>query len=161
MNTEQTLRQWIEELRDDAASYGKEDGKVTKGYVWAGAIYQECLRILNETAEPARPTVVCLCGSTRFWRAFQQAGLAETMAGRIVLSIGAASGTDDEHFGNLPRAEYDRVKTMLDELHMRKIDMADEVLILNVDGYVGESTSRELAYARKLGKVVRFLEPER
>lgn len=104
------------------------------------------------------PTIVCLCGSTRFWRAFQQAGLSETMAGRIVLSIGAASGTDDEHFGNLPREEYDRIKTMLDQLHMRKIDLCDEVLILNCDGYIGESTARELAYARKLGKVVRFLE---
>jgi hypothetical protein len=108
-----------------------------------------------------QPTIVCLCGSTRFWRTFQQASLEETMAGRIVLSIGAASGTDDEHFGNLPRDEYDRVKTMLDELHLRKIDLADEVLILNVGGYIGESTARELAYARKLGKVVRFLEPER
>lgn len=105
-----------------------------------------------------QPTIVCLCGSTRFWRAFQQAGLSETMAGRIVLSIGAASGTDDEHFGNLPKAEYDRIKTMLDELHMRKIDLADEVLILNCGGYIGESTARELAYARKLGKIVRFLE---
>ena len=105
------------------------------------------------------PIIVCLCGSTRFWRAFQQAGLAETMAGKIVLSIGAASGTDDEHFGNLPRAEYDRIKTMLDQLHMRKIDLADEVLILNVGGYIGESTARELAYAIKLGKVVRYLEP--
>ncbi len=54
------------------------------------------------------PTIVCLCGSTRFWRTFQQASLSETMAGKIVLSIGAASGTDDEHFGNLPRDEYDR-----------------------------------------------------
>lgn len=107
------------------------------------------------------PTIVCLCGSTRFWRAFQQAGLSETMAGKIVLSIGAASGTDDEHFGNLPRAEYDRIKTMLDQLHMRKIDLCDEVLILNVDGYIGESTARELAYARKLGKLIRFLEPEK
>lgn len=107
-----------------------------------------------------RPIVVCLCGSTRFWRAFQQAGLRETMDGKIVLSIGAASGTDDEHFGNLPRSDYDRIKTMLDELHMRKIDMADEVLILNVGGYVGESTRRELAYARTLGKRVRFLEAE-
>jgi hypothetical protein len=61
-----------------------------------------------------QPTIVCLCGSTRFWRLFQQAGLRETMAGRIVLSIGAASGTDDEHFGNLPQAEYDRIKEMLD-----------------------------------------------
>lgn len=106
----------------------------------------------------ALPTIVCLCGSTRFWRTFQQSSLEETMNGKIVLSIGAASGTDDEHFGNLPRAEYDRVKEMLDQLHMRKIDLADEVLILNVDGYIGESTARELAYARKLGKVVRFLE---
>lgn len=107
-----------------------------------------------------RPTIVCLCGSTRFWREFQRAGLAETMAGNIVLSIGAASGTDDEHFGNLPRDEYDRIKAMLDQLHLHKIELADEVLILNPGGYIGESTARELAYARQLGKVVRFLEPE-
>lgn len=105
-----------------------------------------------------RPIIVCLCGSTRFWRLFQQAGLAETMAGRIVLSIGAASGTDDEHFGNLPREEYDRVKEMLDQLHMEKIKIADEVLILNLEGYIGESTARELAYARQIGKRVRFWE---
>lgn len=105
------------------------------------------------------PKVVCLCGSTRFWREFQRAGLEETMNGNIVLSIGAASGTDDEHFGNLPREEYDRVKAMLDELHLRKIDMADEVLILNPDGYIGESTGRELMHAFKLGKKIRFLEP--
>lgn len=108
----------------------------------------------------ARPIIVCLCGSTRFWKLFQHAGLAETMAGRIVLSIGAASGTDDEHFGNLPRDEYDRIKEMLDELHMRKIDLCDEVLILNQDQYIGESTTRELAYARQLGKRVRFWEDE-
>lgn len=107
------------------------------------------------------PIVVCLCGSTRFWREFQRAGLAETMAGRIVLSIGAASGTDDEHFGNLPREEYDRVKAMLDALHLRKIELADEVLILNVDGYIGESTRRELNYARQLDKVIRWLEPDK
>ena len=106
-----------------------------------------------------RPKIVCLCGSTRFWRTFQQAGLQETLAGNIVLSIGAASGTDDEHFGNLPREEYDRVKAMLDELHLRKIDMADEVLILNVDGYIGESTQRELDYAFGQHKTIRFWEP--
>lgn len=112
------------------------------------------------TKYEARPTIVCLCGSTRFWRTFQEAGLRETLAGRIVLSIGAASGTDDQHFGNLPKEEYDAVKEMLDQLHLRKVELADECLILNVDGYVGPSTSRELAYARKLGKVVRFWEEE-
>ena len=107
-----------------------------------------------------KPVVVCLCGSTRFWREFQRASLRETLAGRIVLSIGAASGTDDEDFGNLPKHEYNRVKTLLDELHLRKIDLADEVLILNVGGYIGESTTRELKYARVAGKLVRFLEPQ-
>jgi hypothetical protein len=76
-----------------------------------------------------------------------------------VLSIGAASGTDDEHFANLARAEYDRIKAMLDELHLRKIELADEVLILNVGGYIGESTRRELEHARRIGRRVRFLEP--
>lgn len=105
-----------------------------------------------------RPVIVCLCGSTRFWRTFQQAGLQETMAGNIVLSIGAASGTDDDHFGNLPQAEYDRIKEELDSLHFKKIELADEVLILNVDGYIGESTRNELNHARSLGKYVRFWE---
>lgn len=105
---------------------------------------------------PERPTIVCLCGSTRFWRTFQQAGLEETMAGRIVLSIGAASGTDDDHFGNLPKSEYDRIKEELDQLHLRKIEMADQVLILNVNNYIGESTARELAHAKSLGKQIRF-----
>lgn len=106
------------------------------------------------------PKIVCLCGSTRFWKTFQKASLQETLAGNIVLSIGAASGTDDEHFGNLPRDEYDSIKTMLDELHLRKIDLADEVLILNVDGYIGKSTKRELEYALKLGRPVRYWEGE-
>jgi len=48
---------------------------------------------------------------------------------------------------------------MLDELHLRKIELADEVLILNVGGYIGESTRRELQHAQQLGKRVRFLEP--
>lgn len=109
------------------------------------------------TVDEPFPTIVALCGSTRFWRQFQASGLAETMAGRIVLSIGAASGTDDEHFGNLPEREYDRVKAMLDELHLRKIDLADEVLILNVGDYVGESTRRELYYARANDKRIRWL----
>ena len=108
-----------------------------------------------------RPKIVYLCGSTRFWREFQRASLRETMAGRIVLSIGAASGTDDEHFGNLAREEYDKVKTMLDELHKRKIDLADEVLVLNVDGYIGSSTRSEIEYAEAHGKPVKYLEAAR
>lgn len=107
-----------------------------------------------------QPAIVCLCGSTRFWRTFQEASLKETLAGKIVLSIGAASGPDDDHFGHLPVDEIAAQKNALIFSNFRKIDMADEVLILNVDGYIGESTARELSYARDLGKKVRFLESE-
>lgn len=105
-----------------------------------------------------RPPVVCLCGSTRFWQTFQEASLQETLAGRIVLSIGAATATDEEHFGHLSTEERAVIKERLDELHLRKIDMADEVLVLNVGGYTGESTRREIAYARRQGKRIRWLE---
>lgn len=107
------------------------------------------------------PPIVCLCGSTSFWRTFQEASLRETLAGRIVLSIGAArcADGDDRSFGGyVPTDKFDRVKEALDELHLRKIDLADEVLILNVEGYVGESTRRELCYAIAKGKTVRWWE---
>lgn len=109
------------------------------------------------------PTIVCLCGSTRFWRQFQEYSLQETLAGKIVLSIGAARAADgdDKSFGGyVPVAEFDRVKEGLDELHKRKIDLADEVLVLNVDGYIGHSTRSEIEYAVAQGKKVRYLEPE-
>lgn len=104
------------------------------------------------------PKIVCLCGSTRFWKEYQKQNLKETLAGNIVLSIGAASGTDAEHFANLSREEYDAVKIQLDELHKRKIDLADEILVLNVDGYIGESTRSEINYAIETSKHVRYLE---
>ena len=56
--------------------------------------------------------------------------------------------------------EISKVKESLDELHLRKIDLADEVFILNVGGYIGDSTRSELDYARAQGKPVKFLEPE-
>jgi hypothetical protein len=104
-----------------------------------------------------RPAIVCLCGSTRFWRTFQEASLKETLRGHIVLSIGCATGTDDDHFGGyMPEDDYDAVKQRLDALHKRKIDLADEVLILNVEDYIGESTRSELAHARAQGKRIRW-----
>lgn len=107
---------------------------------------------LKFVERPARPPIVCLCGSTRFWREFQWASLRETIEGRIVLSIGAASGTDDETFSRLSRDEYHALKARLDELHLRKIDLADEVLILNVGGYIGESVRRSLLAQVHLAK---------
>jgi len=100
-----------------------------------------------------KPTVVCLCGSTRFQEAYQQANREETLAGRIVLSVGFFVRSNDP-----VEQVTDGQKAMLDELHLRKIDLASEVLILNVGGYIGQSTRRELEYARSQGKRIRFLE---
>lgn len=101
---------------------------------------------------PIMPIIVCLCGSTRFSEAFHEANLRETLAGKIVLSIGCDFKSDDA----LGLTEAD--KKRLDELHLRKIDLADEILVLNVDGYVGESTAREIIYANDHGKRIRWLE---
>ena len=106
------------------------------------------------------PTIVCLCGSTRFSDAFRKAALDETLAGRIVLSIGCDMKDDNELFGHLDDDQRVRIKSGLDELHLRKIDLAHEVFILNVGGYVGESTRREVLYARMQGKCIRWLEPD-
>lgn len=114
------------------------------------------------------PTIVCLCGSTRFSRAVQDAQLKETLEGRIVLTIGCDLRSDEQIFEEMFGPEIlrrvrvqntiDRLKRQLDDLHLRKIDLADEVYILNAGGYIGESTHRELQYAVDLGKRVRFLE---
>lgn len=100
----------------------------------------------------SKPTVVCLCGSTKFKQEFIDANFRETMAGKIVLSVGWFSHAD----GNV-YTPTEEEKAALDELHLRKIDLADEVLILNVGGYIGQSTRRELEYATAQGKVVRYL----
>ena len=99
-----------------------------------------------------KPTIVCLCGSTKFRNAFEAANKAETLEGRIVLSVGFFAHSGDGE----PTEEQKRA---LDELHLRKIDLADEVLFLNVEGYVGASTMRELAYSVFQHKRFRFLHP--
>lgn len=105
-----------------------------------------------------RPTIVTLCGSTRFKDAFTKAQLDETLAGKIVLTIGCNMRSDSDLFAALSEEEQERTKRRLDWLHMRKIEMSDEILVLNVDGYVGESTSREIAYAHLRGIPTRWLE---
>lgn len=100
-----------------------------------------------------RPRIVCLCGSTRFPDAWITAHREESLAGRIVLSVGVMI-----HAGDQPIREDGPEKRLLDELHLRKIDLADEVLCLNVGGYIGDSTRRELNYAWAHEKPIRYLE---
>jgi len=107
---------------------------------------------------PPMPLIVCLCGSTRFYDAFQQANYDLTMTGRIVLSVGFYPHAKAEH-GHGEGVGHDSAeKTALDELHKRKIDLADEVLVVSDEsGYFGESTRGEIEYAYRHGKPVRYL----
>lgn len=110
------------------------------------------IRIENE-----KPKIVCLCGSTRFMEAFFDAGWYFTLEGWIVLSIGVCKHVSPED-GHGAEAIGQDCADMLDELHFRKIDLADQVFILNVDGYIGESTAKEIAYAKRKDKEVLYLE---
>lgn len=107
-----------------------------------------------------RPTIVCLCGSTRFYETFQKANYEETMAGRIVLTVGFYPHSQEQAHGQEVGCTPEQ-KAMLDELHKRKIDLADEILVLNVDGYVGNSTRSEILYAHAHNKRIRWLEPDK
>jgi hypothetical protein len=100
-----------------------------------------------------RPRIVTLCGSTRFRDAFEAAMRAETLAGRICIGVGLFGHQEALDMGG-------PVKAMLDRLHLAKIDISHEILVLNVGGYIGTSTRNEIAYAIREGKVVRYLEED-
>jgi len=105
-----------------------------------------------------RPTIVTLCGSTKFKDVFLRAQCDETIAGKIVLTVGFFLHSDPDALGPLSEEELNSLKSKLDALHFQKIRMSDEILVLNVNGYVGESTGREIAYAYWLGKDIRWYE---
>lgn len=96
-----------------------------------------------------RPPVVCLCGSLRFTDLFRAERQRLTAQGVIVLG--------PEETGEELTPER---RVSLGELHLRRIDLADEVRVVSVDGYLGAATRREIAYARSCGKVLSSLEPE-
>jgi len=102
--------------------------------------------------------IICLCGSTRFSEAFREANFKETLKGNIVLTIGCDIKSDNELFKDYGSLAITQIKADLDRLHFDKILLADEVLILNVGGYIGESTHHELLFAMKYKKRIRFLE---
>ena len=87
-----------------------------------------------------------------------RANYEETMAGNIVLSVGFFMHRPDTAHGEALGCTAEQ-KVKLDALHKQKIDLADEVLVLNVKGYIGESTSSEIEHAQNSGKKIRYLEP--
>lgn len=103
--------------------------------------------------------VVTLCGSTRFKNEFMQAQKVLTLAGKIVISVGLFGHSGDEEvWENMDEGTLTKTKEMLDDMHKRKIDMADEIFVINKNGYIGDSTKSEIAYAKKMGKKVSYLE---
>ena len=97
--------------------------------------------------------VITLCGSTRFKEQYMEVQKQLTLKGCIVISVGLFGHSGDEEVCK------PGTKEMLDDMHLRKIDMADEIFVINVGGYIGESTKREIAYAEEKGKKVNYLEP--
>ena len=103
--------------------------------------------------------VITLCGSTRFKDEFMKAQKQLTLEGNIVISVGLFGHAGDaEVWENMDEGTLTKTKEMLDDMHKRKIDMADEILVINVGGYIGSSTRSEIEYAKMTGKTVRYLE---
>ena len=98
--------------------------------------------------------VITLCGSTRFKDAFMKTQKRLTLEGNIVISVGLFGHSGDNEVW------LAGTKEMLDDMHKRKIDMADEIFVINVGGYIGSSTRSEIEYAKVNGKPINYLEPD-
>ncbi len=96
--------------------------------------------------------ITTLCGSTRFKNEFMEMQKKLTLAGRIVISVGLFGHSGDDEVWT------EGTKAMLDDMHKRKIDLADGIFVINKDGYIGDSTRSEIEYAQKHGKSVEYLE---
>ena len=105
--------------------------------------------------------VITLCGSTRFKEEFMEMQKKLTLAGNIVLSVGLFGHSGDEEvWENMDEGTLTRTKVMLDDMHKRKIDMSDEIFVINKNGYIGDSTRSEINYALEHGKTVKYLEEQ-
>lgn len=103
--------------------------------------------------------VITLCGSTRFKEEFMRVQKELTLEGNIVISVGLFGNSgDSDVWENMDERTLTKTKEMLDDMHKRKIDMADEIFVINVGGYIGESTKSEIKYAENTGKKVNYLE---
>ena len=103
--------------------------------------------------------VITLCGSTRFKDDFMREQKRLTLEGNIVISVGLFGHSgDNEVWEGMDDGTLTKTKEMLDDMHKRKIDMADEIFVINKGGYIGSSTRSEIEYAIKTGKKVNYME---
>lgn len=96
--------------------------------------------------------VITLCGSTKFKEEFMSIQKKLTLDGYIVISVGLFGHSGDDEVWT------ENTKEMLDDMHKRKIDMADEIYVINVGGYIGSSTMSEIEYAKSKGLPINYYE---
>lgn len=119
--------------------------------------------VIKEDAAKAREgatggrKVITLCGSVKFWDEYRRWNAILTLEGNIVFSCGLNLKEGYEDI-TCEFEDLDVVKKDLDFIHLRKIDLSDEIFVLNVGGYIGDSTKREITYAESKGKTVKYLE---
>lgn len=104
--------------------------------------------------------VTTLVGSSRFVEAHQVAMAHLTLAGHIVIPCGLYGHADIPSGSQHLTADGDsdqEVKQKLDELHLKKINLSDGIFVVNLGGYIGESTRKEIAYARERGKRIDYM----
>lgn len=104
-----------------------------------------------KTENKQKYNVITLCGSTKFKDEFEKAKTELTLNGNIVITLGVFNKND-----NLELSEESI--EMLSDMHKQKIDMSDEIFVINVGGYIGNSTRSEITYAKSKGKKVTYLE---
>lgn len=103
--------------------------------------------------------VITLCGSTRFKDEFIRVQKELTLQGNIVISVGLFGHSgDSEVWEGMEEDIITKTKEMLDDMHKRKIDMADAIFVINKNGYIGQSTKSEIEYAKEKEKEILFLE---
>ncbi len=115
-----------------------------------------CGHVWEPRTPATRPTIIAICGSTRFIELIAVTAWTFEKQGAITL---APMLLPSGYFSDSHAAEAQGVKEQIDALFLKKIELADKVFVVNKDGYIGESTRNEIAYAEKLGKPITYLEP--
>ena len=108
--------------------------------------------------------IYTLCGSSRFPQAFHIVNAHLSLKGHVVISLGLFGHADEPQGARFLTADGDEgtnEKVSLDRLHFEKIRMSDAIMVINVGGYIGSSTRREIEFAKSLGKRVEYLFPDK
>lgn len=138
--------------------YEPDLDEASEKHIWrhSRTCYASC-RLGNEFAEPGGAPVITLCGSSKFMETFHEVNRVFSLQGNVVISLGLFGHREVFDGGTDEKPSLAKVR--LDELHLRKIDLSHSIYVINVGGYIGTSTRREIEYAVATGKRVDYLEP--